>query len=111
MRIAPVKIIRLSPDMTVSALKEQMQQLLGCDTEVYYRHEPAPPDFTLQQIGFHLPADSPPVLQMPIDETWRIRDLEMWFEQECQLQVELALRLPFPFKNKYIRLYQLRGTR
>lgn len=79
--------------------------------EVYYQHEPAPLGYTLQQIGFCLPVNETEVLQMPIDETWRIRDLEMWFEQECQLQVELSVRLPFSFKNKYIRLYQLRETR
>lgn len=105
------KILHLSPMMTVSELKHQIQQLIGCDMEIYVQHRPAPPYLTLQEIGFHLPAYANEVLQLAIDETWRIRELEAWFEQHCQLQVELGKSTLASFRNKQIRIYQLRHAR
>ncbi|MCL6524333.1 MAG: hypothetical protein K6T34_06690 [Thermoflavifilum sp.] len=102
-------MIKLSADMRVAELKMQLQQLTGCQVEIYHHYQPAAPDAPLHVLGFQMPEGSGKIFHLFIDGTWRVRDLETWFASECHLLVDIQLSYPFPSSGKHIRLYQLRN--
>lgn len=98
-----MKVLKLHPQMTVSLLQMQFQQLLSCNIAVYMRNAPASAFDTLAEAGL----TNEMLIEFPIDETLSLREFEEELEDKFNFTLELCNKDNKPFTNKSMHLFQL----